>query len=74
MGEAIHEALSMSEEEKAARWGELYKSIVTNSAQNFASSILNELARMRLTSNSSHVPRLDADEVKKAFQSSQRCL
>ncbi|ORY94728.1 glycosyltransferase family 20-domain-containing protein [Syncephalastrum racemosum] len=72
VGNAIHEALSMSEEEKAARWGELYKSIVTNSAQNFASSILNELARLRLTSN--RIPRLDADEVKKAFLSSQRCL
>ncbi|KAI8363928.1 glycosyl transferase [Blakeslea trispora] len=49
VGDAIHEALSMSSDEKSERWKELYKSIETNSAQQFARSIISRLDKVRAT-------------------------
>ncbi|RCH77488.1 hypothetical protein CU098_002830, partial [Rhizopus stolonifer] len=43
VSDAIHEALSMSAEEKSIRWNELYKVIETNSAQHFATNIITRL-------------------------------
>ncbi|KAI7884621.1 hypothetical protein K492DRAFT_158031 [Lichtheimia hyalospora FSU 10163] len=77
VGDAIHEALSMSEEEKAGRWKELYKSIVTNSAQHYASSIINELIKIRngeLHRIPAQIPALDVDHVKELFKSSKNGL
>ncbi|KAI8347589.1 glycosyl transferase [Choanephora cucurbitarum] len=47
VGDAIHEALSMSPDEKSERWRELYKSIETNSAQHFAKSIISRLDKIQ---------------------------
>ncbi|OBZ86403.1 putative alpha,alpha-trehalose-phosphate synthase [UDP-forming] subunit [Choanephora cucurbitarum] len=47
VGDAIHEALSMSSDEKLERWRELYKSIETNSAQHFAKSIISRLDKIQ---------------------------
>ncbi|GAA5817194.1 hypothetical protein MFLAVUS_010737 [Mucor flavus] len=47
VGDAIHEALSMSSEEKTDRWNELYKCIETNSAQHFASNMITRLSKIR---------------------------
>ncbi|KAI9323685.1 glycosyltransferase family 20-domain-containing protein [Dichotomocladium elegans] len=77
VGEAIHEALSMGDEEKAARWKELYKSIVTNSAQNYASSIISELSKFRCGEYhrlSAQIPLLDVLHVKKLFKNSKNGL
>ncbi|KAG2236793.1 hypothetical protein INT48_006977 [Thamnidium elegans] len=46
VGDAIHEALSMSSEEKTDRWNELYKCIETNSAQHFASNMITRLSKI----------------------------
>ncbi|KAI7851898.1 glycosyltransferase family 20-domain-containing protein [Circinella umbellata] len=77
VGDAIHEALSMSEEEKSGRWKELYKSIVTNSAQNYASSIISELSKIRseeMHRLSAQIPILDLDHVKELFKASKNPL
>ncbi|KAG1222165.1 hypothetical protein G6F35_005484 [Rhizopus arrhizus] len=47
IGEAIHDALSMSIDEKTARWKELYKSIEANSAQQFASNVISSLSKVQ---------------------------
>ncbi|KAI9496750.1 glycosyltransferase family 20-domain-containing protein [Zychaea mexicana] len=77
VGNAIHEALSMSEEEKTGRWKELYKSIVTNSAQNYASTIISELSKIRsdeMHRMSAQIPPLDVEHVKQLFKASKNPL
>ncbi|SAM00463.1 hypothetical protein [Absidia glauca] len=74
LGDAIHEALSMSKEEKASRWKELYKSIEANSAQNFAATIISELAKVHSATGrrfSAQIPPLEMDRLKAAFESSK---
>ncbi|PHZ17998.1 putative alpha,alpha-trehalose phosphate synthase subunit TPS3 [Rhizopus microsporus ATCC 52813] len=63
IGEAIHDALSMGEDEKTARWNELYKSIETNSSQHFASSIISTLSKIHSQPSrrfSTKIPKLNA--------------
>ncbi|RCH98250.1 hypothetical protein CU098_006435 [Rhizopus stolonifer] len=45
IGEAIHDALSMSTDEKTTRWRELYKNIEANSAQHFATNVISSLSK-----------------------------
>ncbi|KAI8084885.1 glycosyltransferase family 20-domain-containing protein [Halteromyces radiatus] len=75
IGDAIHEALSMSKEEKQSRWNELYKSIEANSAQNFATSIISELSKVHSATGrrfSARVPPLELHSLKTAFQRSKK--
>ncbi|KAI8977044.1 glycosyltransferase family 20-domain-containing protein [Mycotypha africana] len=73
VGDAIHEALLMNQEEKVARWKELYKSIETNSAQQFAQNIIAQLSKVHATTMgrrfSGHIPRLQPDTISKATES-----
>jgi trehalose 6-phosphate synthase/phosphatase len=64
----------MSKEEKASRWKELYKSIEANSAQNFAATIISELAKVHSATGrrfSAQIPPLEMDRLKAAFESSK---
>jgi trehalose-6-phosphate synthase len=45
---AIHEALSMGEEEKDERWQSLYQNVATNTAQYWAGSFISELEKVRV--------------------------
>ncbi|CAO3643716.1 unnamed protein product [Cunninghamella blakesleeana] len=75
IGDAIHEALSMSQEEKTSRWKELYKSIETNSAQVYTSSVISELSKVHSATGrrfSAQIPPLDMNYLKKAFKSSKK--
>ncbi|CAO3631256.1 unnamed protein product [Cunninghamella echinulata] len=75
IGDAIHEALSMSQEEKTSRWKELYKSIEANSAQAYAISVISELSKVHSATGrrfSAQIPPLDVDYLKKAFESSKK--
>ncbi|CAO3600379.1 unnamed protein product [Absidia cylindrospora] len=75
IGNAIHEALSMSNEEKASRWNELYKSIEANSAQNFATTIISELSKVHSATGrrfSAQIPLLQIDQLKEAFESNKK--
>ena len=77
MGDAIHEALSMGNEEKSGRWKELFKSIEANSAQQFASNIITRLSKVHNTPNrrfSVHMPRLTAKILANACESSKKRL
>lgn len=77
MGDAIHEALSMNEEEKAGRWKELYKSIETNSAQNFASNIIARLSKVHNSPGrrfSVQLPKLESAILAEACSKSQKRL
>ncbi|CEG62908.1 Putative Alpha,alpha-trehalose-phosphate synthase (UDP-forming) [Rhizopus microsporus] len=71
IGEAIHDALSMGEDEKTARWNELYKSIETNSSQHFASSIINTLSKIHSQPSrrfSTKIPKLNASILNEVCQ------
>ncbi|KAI8372791.1 glycosyltransferase family 20-domain-containing protein [Radiomyces spectabilis] len=77
VGDAIHEALSMNQEEKVTRWNELYKSIIANSAQNFATTIISELCKVRTDPGrrfSAKVPSLDTTSLQKAMSTSKKRL
>lgn len=47
VSEAIHEALSMTEEEKDERWQSLYQNVATNTAQYWAGSFISELEKVK---------------------------
>ncbi|KAI8070783.1 glycosyltransferase family 20-domain-containing protein [Gongronella butleri] len=77
VGNAIHEALSMSPEEKKSRWKELYKCIEVNSAQAFATSIISELAEVHSATGrrfSAEIPALPIDPLKQCFAKSKKRL
>ncbi|KAG1176233.1 hypothetical protein G6F70_003524 [Rhizopus microsporus] len=77
IGEAIHDALSMGEDEKTARWNELYKSIETNSSQHFASSIISTLSKIHSQPSrrfSTKIPKLNASILNEACQSFKKRL
>lgn len=77
VGDAIHEALSMGNEEKTGRWNELYKSIETNSAQQFASNMITRLSKVHSIGRrrfSIKIPRLDPDLLTKACRTSSKRL
>lgn len=67
----------MGTEEKTVRWKELYKSIETNSAQQFASNIITRLSKVHNTPGrrfSIHMPKLNANILTEACKSSQKRL
>ncbi|OAD69655.1 glycosyltransferase family 20 protein, partial [Phycomyces blakesleeanus NRRL 1555(-)] len=75
VGDAIHEALSMSQEEKTGRWKELYRSITANSAQNWASTLIGDLSKVHDATSrrfSAQIPPVDTRLVKKAYHSSKQ--
>ncbi|KAI9020225.1 glycosyltransferase family 20-domain-containing protein [Phycomyces nitens] len=75
VGDAIHEALSMSQEEKTGRWKELYRSITANSAQNWASTLIGDLCKVHDATSrrfSAQIPPLDTRAAKKAYQTSKQ--
>ncbi|KAI8643620.1 glycosyltransferase family 20-domain-containing protein [Parasitella parasitica] len=77
VGDAIHEALSMGQEEKVGRWKELYKSIETNSAQNFATNIIARLSKVHNAPGrrfSVPLPKLTSDILVKACSKSPKRL
>ncbi|KAI7865445.1 glycosyltransferase family 20-domain-containing protein [Spinellus fusiger] len=77
VGDCIHEALSMGEEEKTERWKELYKSIAANSGNLFYSLLFSVMTMMQVhdaTSRrfSAQIPPLDMDALKQAYATSQK--
>ncbi|RKO97805.1 hypothetical protein CXG81DRAFT_13846, partial [Caulochytrium protostelioides] len=74
---AIHEALTMSEEEKLSRWGELYRYVSTNTAQAFVEKFTNEIPRMHEENRhtlSGSAPLLRDEEVHDAYVNAHRRL
>lgn len=67
----------MNYEEKVGRWKELYKSIETNSAQNFATNIISRLSKVHNTPGrrfSVKIPKLKSDRLAAACKSSKKRL
>lgn len=67
----------MSYEEKVGRWKELYKSIETNSAQNFATNIISRLSKVHNTPGrrfSVKIPKLESKRLAEACKSSKKRL
>ncbi|KAG2181869.1 hypothetical protein INT44_008685 [Umbelopsis vinacea] len=62
VSDAIHEALSMNEEEKYNRWQSLYDNVATNTAQYWAASFIAELDKVKADTSrrySTHIPVLN---------------
>ncbi|ORX82316.1 hypothetical protein K493DRAFT_241037 [Basidiobolus meristosporus CBS 931.73] len=73
LARAINESLSMSDEERAYRWKELHDHVITNSAQFWAESFLDELDKAHGERRSSvQIPHITPFVVKPAYQSSQK--
>ncbi|RUO96840.1 glycosyltransferase family 20-domain-containing protein, partial [Jimgerdemannia flammicorona] len=77
VGDAIHEALSMSDEEKNTRWKELYKNVATNTAQYWAESFISELEKVHTDMQrrfSIHIPLLNPTVFHANFKNSKTRL
>ncbi|ORY05343.1 hypothetical protein K493DRAFT_204613 [Basidiobolus meristosporus CBS 931.73] len=75
LAEAINESLSMPDDERAYRWKELYDNVVTNSAQFWAESFLDELDKAHGERRSSvQIPHITPFVAKAAYQGSQKRL
>lgn len=75
--EAIHEALVMDEEEKDARWKELYAHVHTCTAQYWTESYIVELQKVQADQrrrHSLHIARLSNKHIEDMFTSSHRRL
>ncbi|KAG0231359.1 hypothetical protein BGW41_002225 [Actinomortierella wolfii] len=74
---AIHDALTMSEEEKVLRWNELNKHVCTNTAQYWANAFVHELAKVHSDVQRRyqiHIPLLDMNKIVPIFKSAKRRL
>ncbi|KAK9763176.1 Trehalose-6-P synthase/phosphatase complex subunit [Basidiobolus ranarum] len=75
LAQAINESLSMPDEERAYRWKELHDHVITNSAQFWAESFIDELDKAHGERRSSvQIPHITPFVAKPAYQSSQKRL
>ncbi|KAF9170844.1 hypothetical protein BGX21_008730 [Mortierella sp. AD011] len=77
VAEAIHEGLTMKNDEKAIRWNELRKHVCTNSAQFWASDFVSELVKVHgdlQRRYSIHIPLFNMGVVLPEFQAAKRRL
>ncbi|KAF9315711.1 hypothetical protein BG003_002709 [Podila horticola] len=77
VAEAIHEALMMRADEKALRWHELNKHVVTNTAQFWATDFVSELIKVHSDVQrrySIHIPLLTLNGVLEEYRSAQTRL
>ncbi|KAJ3079031.1 hypothetical protein HK102_004070 [Quaeritorhiza haematococci] len=77
VADAIQEALTMSEEEKVARWRELRSYITTNTAQKYVTSFVNEVQRVHeelQETASTSIPLLPFDMVYDEYEKSNKRL
>ncbi|CAO3677838.1 unnamed protein product [Umbelopsis vinacea] len=76
VSDAIHEALSMNEDEKFSRWQALYNNVATNTAQYWAGSFISELNKVKADTSrrySTHIPVLNPSSFRDTYiQSKQR--
>ncbi|KAF9159812.1 hypothetical protein DFQ26_006154, partial [Actinomortierella ambigua] len=74
---AIHDALTMQEEEKVVRWNELNKHVCTNTAQYWANAFVHELVKVHSDVQRRyqiHIPLLDMTKIVPMYKSAKRRL
>ncbi|KAI9329561.1 glycosyltransferase family 20-domain-containing protein [Obelidium mucronatum] len=75
VADAIYDALTMSEEEKASRWREMYAYVSTHTAQSYVQKFVNEIPRVHeelVRLETSHIPLLQPEIVLTAYQTSKK--
>ena len=75
VADAIHEALTMSEDEKTSRWKELSDHVRANSAQNYVETFLGQLGQVHEEVQRTmgfSIPRLQPDMVLAEIRGSSR--
>ncbi|KAI8854380.1 glycosyltransferase family 20-domain-containing protein [Chytridium lagenaria] len=75
VADAIHEALAMSDDDKATRWTELFRYVSTHTAQNFVETFVNELPKIHDESQQvevSHIPLLPFSPIITEYGISQK--
>ncbi|KAM3586532.1 Trehalose-6-P synthase/phosphatase complex subunit [Umbelopsis sp. WA50703] len=74
---AIHEALSMGEEEKDERWQSLYQNVATNTAQYWAGSFISELEKANTDTTrrySTQIPLLNSATFQEIYAKGKKRL
>ncbi|KAJ3220018.1 hypothetical protein HDU67_007751 [Dinochytrium kinnereticum] len=75
VADAIYEALTMSDDDKAVRWTELFRYVSTHTAQNFVDTFVNELPKIHDESQQvemSHIPLLPFSSVLAEYELAQK--
>jgi trehalose-6-phosphate synthase len=77
VADAIHEALSMTEEEKTYRWGMLYSYVTSNTAQQFVKTFIGDLVAGHLEYTyalSTSIPKFSFESIHEVYSSSKKRL
>ncbi|KAI9344229.1 glycosyltransferase family 20-domain-containing protein, partial [Zopfochytrium polystomum] len=75
VADAIFDALTMTEDEKLVRWGDLFDYIQKHTAQNYVETFVKEIPRVHDATQhmeASHIPLLELSSVREDFESSTK--